>query len=98
MPSHMVQKLELIIGSCLIAIGIGPAILVIFGLIVVGSLPAPAGIFGPRGLTGHDEGSGSREVAQFMQFWFVISIFLLGIGLWFLIAGLKSKAIVSKHK
>jgi hypothetical protein len=87
------QKLETIIGSCLIAIGIGPVIWVI----LAGSLSPPTS-FGPAGLTSHDEGSGSREVVQLIYFWFIISFFFVGIGTWFLIAGLKSKAIVSKTK
>lgn len=90
------QKLEVIIGSCLLAIGIGPVTLVI----LYGSLPSGT-TFGPTGLTGHDEGSregsGSREVTQFYYFWFVISFFFVGIGAWFVIAGLKSKAILSKQ-
>ncbi len=62
---------------------------------MAGGLP-PATTFGPAGLTSHDEGSGSREVIQFMQFWFLISFFFVGIGTWFVLAGLKSKAMVSK--
>ncbi|HEV8405629.1 MAG TPA: hypothetical protein VGQ13_06965 [Nitrososphaera sp.] len=84
------QRLELIIGLCLLAVGIGP----VSWVILAGSLP-PATTFGPAGLTGHDEGSGSREITQFTYFWFMISFFFVGIGAWFVIAGLKSRAIVS---
>ena len=87
------HKFELIIGTCLIGIGIGP----VSWVLLVGKLP-PSTTFGPAGLTGHDESSGSREVTQFMQFWFLISFFLVGIGAWFVIAGLKSRAIVSRAK
>jgi hypothetical protein len=84
-------RLELIIGLCLLAIGIGP----VSWVILAGSLPQPTS-FGPAGLTSHDEGSGSREVTQFYYFWFIISFFFVGIGAWFVVAGLKSKPILSK--
>jgi hypothetical protein len=82
-------------GSFLMAFGIGPAIWVILVLTLTGGMP-PSPVFGPSGLTGHDEGSGSRAEAQFMQFWFLISFFLLGIGAWLLFSGLKSIAVISK--
>src|SRR5437867_11911000 len=83
------QRLELIIGLCLLAVGIGP----VSWIILAGSLP-PATTFGQVGLSGHDEGSGSREITQFTYFWFIISFFFVGIGAWIVIAGHTSRAIV----
>jgi len=95
------QKTEVTIGSVLIAVSMGPVALVIIYLSIAATMPLLA-TFGPTGLTAHDEGCleglCSRVQVQFMQFWFLISFFLLGIGIWFLISGLESKAIISKTK
>lgn len=77
----------------MIAIGIGP---VTFQLLAGKMLPPT--YFSPDGLTAEDEGRWSREATQFIYFWYLVSFFLVGIGAWFTIAGLKSKAIVSKTK
>lgn len=93
-------RVEVIIGSVLIGLGAGPVLLATVSFVTVGSMPQLP-TFGPRGLTGNDGGPAgfsSRETVQFMQFWLMISFFLVGIGAWFLISGLKSKAIVSKKK
>jgi hypothetical protein len=85
----------------MVGLGIGPAIVAIATFIVIGSMPELP-TFGPTGLTGHDEGGpsgfSSRETVQFVQFWYLISFFLIGIGLWILISGLKSKAIISSRE
>lgn len=84
------QRTELIIGGCLIAIGILP----VSSMIVYG-LPEPH----PTSCRPQLVGCKASETggAQFRDFWYFISIFLLGIGGWFVVAGIKSRAIVSKR-
>jgi len=66
-------------------------------LLITGKIPS-FGTFGPAGFTSEDESRGSRVVAQFMQFYFVIGLFFEGIGAWFFIAGLNDKGIISRPK
>jgi hypothetical protein len=87
------KELEVVIGFILIVAGAVPVGITLMS----GKLP-PVTIFGPAGLSSHDEGSGSREVAQFYHFWFIMSFFFFGIGLWFFIAGLNDKSVISKTK
>lgn len=57
----------------------------------------PVDCFGPSGFDDSDGcGIGSRMEVQFVFFWAFLSVFMLGIGAWFVVAGAKSKAIVSK--
>ena len=92
------QKLELVIGLCLLSVGIVPVSIMILAGQWLPVLPH-ANCFGPAGFSDGDGcGSGNRVQVQFTFFWSFISLFLLGIGVWFFVAGLKSKAIVSKTK
>ena len=92
-PMH---KIEAIIGACLISIGIVPVSFMTVAGQLLPQMPEN-GCFGPAGYSdGEGCGLGSRMQTQFIVFWSFISSFLLGIGVWFTIAGLTSKAILSK--
>jgi hypothetical protein len=88
-----VLKLEIIIGLSLIAVGIGP----VSWVILAGGLPPPT-CYPPEWLLESCGATGSRVQTQFTYFWFLISFFFLGIGTWLTIAGLKSRAVLSKAK
>jgi hypothetical protein len=87
------KDLEVVIGLCLLVAGAVP----VGTVLLIGKLP-PVTTFGPAGLSGHDEGVGSREVTQLCHFWFIMSFFFFGIGAWFFIAGLNDRGIISKTK
>jgi hypothetical protein len=87
------ERTELVIGTCLIAIGIGP----VSWVILAGNMPPPT-CYPPAGYLESCGGTGSRVEAQFTYFWFLVSFFFVGIGGWFVVSGLKSIPIVSKQK
>jgi len=86
------QRIELVISECLIAIGIGP----VSWVILAGNMPPTC--YPPAGYLESCGGTGSRIEAQFTHFWLLISFFFVGIGGWFVVSGPRSIPIVSKQK